>query len=95
MTETSEQYTKDFLKGQETPTTNASGYLQGNIPLANKYNPTGTKRLLALIYLTPILLISAGLLFQSQTFGQVLIFVGIFVFVAYIIFRVTRNISKK
>jgi hypothetical protein len=36
-------YTKDFLKGQEIPTTSASGYLQGNLPLAGKY-PASARR---------------------------------------------------
>lgn len=53
MSQNSEQYTKDFLKGQEIPTTSPHGYFQGNLPLAGKYpasarrdgNPQGVKKI--------------------------------------------------
>jgi hypothetical protein len=93
--DTSGQYTQDFLKGQEAPTTSNKGYLQGSTPLAMKYNPKGAWRVIRAFYLAPIALIALGLLFQSQGFGQTLVFLGIFLLLLFIIFRLIKKVAQK
>jgi hypothetical protein len=93
MSQNSEQYTQDFLKGQEVPETRR-GYLVGNLPLAGKYNPQGLKKLLPIMYLyVPAALISAALFFVSWTLWEKILFAGIFLASLWGIYRTMKKIS--
>jgi hypothetical protein len=92
MSQNSEQYTKDFLKGQELPTTNAHGYLQGNLPLAGKYNPSGVKKFLPIMYLyAPAAILSVAILILAAPIWQKIIFGLVFVGSVYMIYKTVNE----
>ncbi len=94
MSKDHEQYTKEFLKGQEIPTTSASGYLRGNSALA-KYNPKGLARFAKAFYLAPLLFIALGMIFKSRNFGEALIFLGVFLLLAFVIYKLLKKVTQK
>ena len=95
MSSNSEEYTKDFLKGQEVSNTSPNGYLQGNLPLAGKHNPQGLKKLLPITYLyVPAALISTALFFTSSPLWEKILFAVIFLASLWGIYRTMKKINR-
>ena len=88
--ENPETQLNNFIKTQEIPHTTNSGYLA----YGSKMNPKTQASALKILIAIPIAVLFVGLSFVSENFGQVLIFILIFLVSVYIIYKLMKKVNK-